>query len=550
MITVNLNRTEFEYDIHSLLKAFFPKEDVEIYYTAEAHADEKNVACTNHSVAAGNEDETNRKPGHRSHRADDDADRKQISHFKIDYADDRISIAWDGMPLCLLGTTPDVADENAILESADEAALEGPGLRTFKVDFSDRAETKNALKEHLYRLLEEETGRSLPWGTLTGIRPTKIPMQLLDEGKSKEEVASYMKKTYLASDEKIDLSIAIAERERALLSRLDYKKGYSLYIGIPFCPSTCLYCSFTSYPLASWRNQVDAYLDALERELDYVAAKNYHRKLNSIYIGGGTPTTLEPYQLDRLIRKIRCNFDLSHCIEFTVEAGRPDSITKEKLQVLRNNGISRISINPQTMKQETLDIIGRHHTVDQTIESFKLARSLGFDNINMDLIMGLPEENIDDVRHTMEVLKELDPDNITIHSLAIKRAARLNIFKDRYESMQMVNTQEHMDLCADYCKKMGLSPYYLYRQKGMAGNMENVGYAKPGKAGVYNVLIMEERQTIIACGAGSSTKRVWQEANPDGTHRIERCENVKDVAQYISRIDEMIERKQKLFAEK
>ena len=202
------------------------------------------------------------------------------------------------------------------------------------------------------------------------------------------------------------------------------------------------------------------------------------------------------------------------------------------------------------MKQETLDIIGRHHTVDQTIESFKLARSLGFDNINMDLIMGLPEEDIDDVRHTMEVLKELDPDNITIHSLAIKRAARLNIFKDRYESMQMVNTQEHMDLCADYCAQMGLSPYYLYRQKGMAGNMENVGYAKPGKAGVYNVLIMEERQTIIACGAGSSTKRVWQEANPDGTHRIERCENVKDVAQYISRIDEMIGRKQKLFAEK
>lgn len=520
MITVNLNRTEFEYDIHSLLKAFFPKEDVEIYYTAEAHADEKNVACTNHFAENANEE--------------------NVSRFTIHYADDKISIAWDGMPLRLLGATPGSTDENSTLEDADDEAVEGPGLRTFKVDFANRAETKNALKEHLYRLLEEETGRSLPWGTLTGIRPTKIPMQLLDEGKSENEVADYMKKTYLASDEKVDLSIAIAERERALLSRLDYKKGYSLYIGIPFCPSTCLYCSFTSYPLASWRNQVDAYLDALERELDYVAAKNYHRKLNSIYIGGGTPTTLEPYQLDRLIRKIRCSFDLSHCIEFTVEAGRPDSITKEKLQVLRNNGISRISINPQTMKQETLDIIGRHHTVDQTIESFKLARSLGFDNINMDLIMGLPEEDIDDVRHTMEVLKELDPDNITIHSLAIKRAARLNIFKDRYESMQMVNTQEHMDLCADYCAQMGLSPYYLYRQKGMAGNMENVGYAKPGKAGVYNVLIMEERQTIIACGAGASTKKVC----PGGA--IERCENVKDVALYMKRIDEMIMRKQNL----
>ena len=467
MITVTLNRTEFEYDIHSLIKAFFPKEDVELYYTKEAHADEKNVACTNHSA---------------------EQEEAGSSHFSIDYADDRISIAWDDAP-------------------------DGPARRTFAVDFSNRTETKNALKEHLYRLLEEETGQPLPWGTLTGIRPTKIPMQMLDEGKTKEEIASYMKQTYLASDEKINLSIAIAERERALLSQLDYKNGYSLYIGIPFCPSTCLYCSFTSYPLTAWKTQVDAYLDALEKELDYVVAKNYHRKLNSIYIGGGTPTTLEPYQLDRLIRKIRC-------------------------------------INPQTMKQKTLDLIGRHHTVEQTIESFRMARKLGFDNINMDLIMGLPEENLADVRNTMEILKELDPDNITIHSLAIKRAARLNIFKDRYESMMMVNTQEHMDLCAEYCHKMGLSPYYLYRQKGMAGNMENVGYAKPGKAGVYNVLIMEERQTIVACGAGASTKRVWPQPNADGTHRIERCENVKDVGLYMKRIDEMIARKQQLFSEK
>ena len=457
MITVTLNRTEFEYDIHSLIKAFFPKEDVELYYTKEAHADEKNVACTNHSA---------------------EQEEAGSSHFSIDYADDRISIAWDDAP-------------------------DGPARRTFAVDFSNRTETKNALKEHLYRQLEEETGQPLPWGTLTGIRPTKIPMQMLDEGKTKEEIASYMKQTYLASDEKINLSIAIAERERALLS-----------------------------------------------QLDYVAAKNYHRKLNSIYIGGGTPTTLEPYQLDRLIRKIRCSFDLGDCLEFTVEAGRPDSITEEKLLVLRKNGISRISINPQTMKQKTLDLIGRHHTVEQTIESFRMARKLGFDNINMDLIMGLPEEDLADVRNTMEILKELDPDNITIHSLAIKRAARLNIFKDRYESMMMVNTQEHMDLCAEYCHKMGLSPYYLYRQKGMAGNMENVGYAKPGKAGVYNVLIMEERQTIVACGAGASTKRVWPQPNADGTHRIERCENVKDVGLYMKRIDEMIARKQQLFSEK
>ena len=405
MINVTLNRTEFEYDIHSLLKAFFPKEDVEIYYTPEAQAEGKNVACTNHSL-----ERRTAESGSAS------ADTSVADRFEIQYEDTSITIAWEDAP-------------------------EGPARCTFAVDFSDRTAAKNALKEHLYQLLEKETGHALPWGTLTGIRPTKIPMKLLNEGKSHEEIAAYMKQTYLASDEKIQLSIEIAERERALLSQIDYENGYSLYVGIPFCPSTCLYCSFTSYPLASWKSKVDTYLDALEKELDYVAENFAGKTLNSVYIGGGTPTTLEPDQLDRLIKKIRGSYDLSHCLEFTVEAGRPDSITEEKLAVLRDNGISRISINPQTMKQETLDIIGRHHTVEQTVESFKLARRLGFDDINMDLIMGLPEEDLEDVRHTMEELKKLDPDNITIHSLAIKRAARLNIYKDRYEKMQMVNTK-------------------------------------------------------------------------------------------------------------
>lgn len=505
MIIVYFNKPDYEYDVHSLIKAFFPKEDVELYYTCpEEEVADRNVACM-----------------HREAGELDEATKQEADHvLEVNYREAQIELNW-------YGTKKSRAE--------------------FPVDYGDRSATKNALKQHLYDMLVELCGKKLPWGALTGIRPTKIAMKLLEEGKREEEIASYMKKTYFATEEKIQLSIDIAKREKALLSQIDYENGYSLYIGIPFCPSTCLYCSFTSYPLSAWRNRVDAYLDALEKELDYTANKFYHKKLNSIYIGGGTPTTLEPYQLDRLIRKIKCSFDLKHCLEFTVEAGRPDSITREKLEVLRKHGISRISINPQTMKQKTLDIIGRHHTVEQTVESFRLARELGFDNINMDLIMGLPDENLEDVRHTMEVLKELDPDNITIHSLAIKRAARLNIFKDRYEQMQMVNTQEHMELCAEYCKDMGLFPYYLYRQKGMAGNMENVGYAREGKAGVYNILIMEEKQTIVACGAGSSTKRVWAESNPDGTHRIERCENVKDVGQYIGRIDEMIERKKRLF---
>uniref|UniRef100_UPI004056C42E coproporphyrinogen dehydrogenase HemZ n=1 Tax=Agathobacter sp. TaxID=2021311 RepID=UPI004056C42E len=527
MIAVNFNKPEFEYDVHSLMKAFFPKEDVEMYYTcAEAETEGKNVACTHREV--GSDAQIEERP----------ADTSQV--FFIDYIDSRnpnafpkesydcISIRWESKR-----SVASVQEDSTIVKETFHTR--------FLVDGTNRKETKNALKQQLYNLLKKGLKKELPWGTLTGIRPTKIPMKLMEEGYSDKEIVSYMKEAYFAADEKIQLSIDIAKRERALLSKIDYENGYSLYIGIPFCPSTCLYCSFTSYPLAVWSKQVDAYLEALEKEMHFTAVKFRHKKLNSIYIGGGTPTTLNPQQLDRLIRKIKCSFDLQHCVEFTVEAGRPDSITREKLAVLRKHGIDRISINPQTMKQETLDLIGRRHTVEEITESFKMARELGFNNINMDLIMGLPQESLEDVRNTMEELKALGPDNITIHSLAIKRAARLNIFKDHYKDMQMVNTQEHMDLCAKYCKEMGLFPYYLYRQKGMAGNMENVGYAKSGKAGVYNILIMEEKQTIVALGAGASTKKVY----PDGV--IERCENVKDVGHYIARIDEMIDRKRKFF---
>lgn len=548
MIIVTFNKPDFEYDVHSLLKEFFPKEDIQMYYREPANFSEsKNLACTSHLIT----DDTEIDFEGASHRfeirfiggSDEDVEAKENEAHNTEAGMQNVcSIEADAGK---------AAGEHERIELLWSRGDEPASVYSFcETEGLDRKEKKNVLKQELYKMVSTGLGRELPWGTLSGIRPTKIAMKLLDEGATDDEVFRYMKDVYLASDEKAQLSVDIAKREKALLDKVDYDNGYSLYIGIPFCPSTCAYCSFTSYPLGVWRKSVDRYLDALEKEIDYTAQKFYHKKLNSIYIGGGTPTTLEPYQLDRLIRKIRCSFDLKDCLEFTVEAGRPDSITREKLMALKKNGISRISVNPQTMKQETLDIIGRHHTVEDTIESFKLARELGFDNINMDLIMGLPEESIDDVKHTMEVIKELNPDNVTIHSLAIKRAARLTIFKDRYQDMQMVNTQEHMSVCEKYCKEIGLEPYYLYRQKGMAGNMENVGYAKAGKAGVYNILIMEEKQTIVACGAGASTKRVWAEPNPDGTHRIERCENVKDVGQYIDRIDEMIERKQKLFEEK
>lgn len=412
---------------------------------------------------------------------------------------------------------------------------------TFPVSYEKRLETKTAIKRELYAMLSKRTGKRLPWGTLTGIRPTKIALSRLEAGQKPEEIRHFMSDTYLTSPEKIELSLEIAARERELLSHLDYERGYSLYVGIPFCPTTCLYCSFTSYPIGAWEKRVPEYLEALFKELDYVADRMQGRKLDTVYFGGGTPTSLKAEELDLLLSKLETTFDLSGVSEFTVEAGRPDSITEDKLRTLHAHGITRISINPQTMKDETLRLIGRRHTVEMVKEKFYLARNLGFDNINMDLIIGLPEETIDDVRATMEAVKALAPDSVTVHSLAIKRAARLNIQKEQYAGLHIENTQEMIDLTARYAREMGLLPYYLYRQKNMAGNFENVGYAAPGKACIYNILIMEEKQTIAACGAGTTTKAAFPREN-----RIERAENVKDVGQYIDRIDEMLARKEKL----
>lgn len=482
MITVQLNRADFEYDIYSLVKAFFPAEDI---------------------VVGTEKKET----------------KEEISLFIV---------------------------TNYLKHSIETFLFEPESEETPKVqlaveaDFSNRQQTKNSLKQAYYQMLSGYTKKTLPWGTLTGIRPIKIPMALLEEGREETFIKRYMKENYFVSDEKMELSIDVAKREFSLLQQLDYENGYSLYIGIPFCPSTCLYCSFTSYPLSMWESRIDEYLDALELELDFAAGQFWDKYLNTVYIGGGTPTTLNPRQLRRLIQMIQSNFDLTHCLEFTVEAGRPDSITKEKLAVLKELGVSRISINPQTMKEETLRIIGRRHTAEQTVECFFLARELGFDNINMDLIVGLPNESLQDVEATLQRIMELNPDNLTVHSLALKRAARLNMFREEYQNLTFENTEHTIALTADYAKRMDMEPYYLYRQKNMAGNFENVGYAKKGKAGIYNVLIMEEKQTIIACGAGSISKRIY----PDG--KIKRCDNVKDVAQYIARIDEMIERKWKL----
>jgi len=487
MIEVKVNLHGFEYDIHSLVKAFFPGEDVSVQVKEEFTEDTKY----------------------------------------------RMAVMIEGSQVLV-----EFWEDGILKKSVKELS-----------NNEERAGTKNCLKRLIYKVLEEFTKKKLPWGTLTGIRPVKIAMQMLNDGKENSEIVEYMQKTYFTSSKKAALSVEIANRERYVLREIDDKDGYSLYVGIPFCPSTCLYCSFPSYPISMWKKRVDEYLDALCRELDFLAERFRHKKLNSVYIGGGTPTVLTPERLDRLLTKIQTSFDMQYLLEFTVEAGRPDSISEDKLKVLLDHGISRISINPQTMNEETLQIIGRLHTVEQVKETYGLARRMGFSHINMDLIIGLPGEGYEKVEHTMQEIQALAPDSVTVHSLAIKRAARLNLFREKYEEMGLENNMQIMDMTANYCAKMGLFPYYLYRQKNMAGNFENVGYAKPDKAGIYNILIMEEKQTVLGAGAGASTKVVVPNANYPGGTKIEREENVKDVGQYLSRIDEMLERKKKFFEE-
>ena len=402
-------------------------------------------------------------------------------------------------------------------------------------------ECKTILKHLLYDLLLSYTGTPLPWGELIGIRPTKIAMNRMLDGESPEQAAQYMESEFRVSHEKAQLAAQIAQREREILADIHYEDGYSLYVGIPFCPTTCLYCSFTSFPLASYRDLVDTYLDKLQLEMEASAELMRGRILDTIYIGGGTPTTLMPAQLDRLMNMIHQYFDVSRIQELTVEAGRPDSITRDKLRVLKENGVSRISVNPQSMLDETLRRIGRGHTAQQTEQAFALAREEGFDNINMDIILGLPQEREEHVQYTLSRIESLGPDDLTVHSLAVKRGSKLQKWIETNGFSSIRNTDECMKMAAESAARMNMKPYYLYRQKNMSGNFENVGYAKRGSAGIYNILIMEEKQSILALGAGSISKGVFAGG------RIERSDNCKDVATYLENTEEMIERKRRLF---
>ena len=499
-IGLYFNQKNFEYDVYHLVKAFFPDKETVILSA--------------------------------------DSEGRDVSMAKMTVIEtpDSFSFTIESIP----AASSEPGKEALVRsEPGNESIASAENITRFITvpEDADRKAKKNALKRIVYQALSEYTGRKLPWGNLTGIRPVRIPLDLLEKGWKNAEIAKYMRETCFTGQKKTALAIAIANREKDILDRLDPENGYSLYVGIPFCPTICLYCSFGSHPLEKYQSMIRPYMEALYKELLYISEAMADKKLTSIYVGGGTPTSLDADTLGDLLNFITTHFSFSDLVEFTVEAGRPDTITEDKLYVMLASGVDRISVNPQTMNQKTLDLIGRRHTVEQTIEAFETARNIGFGNINMDLIAGLPGEGPDEVRETLRQIEKLAPDSLTIHSLALKRSSRMNLFKDEYAPLSFYNTEEIMDSVAKTAVGLGMHPYYMYRQKNIAGNLENVGYAKDGCFGIYNILIMEEKQTIIAAGAGAITKLVCE------GNRIERVADVKDVTNYIERIDEMIERK-------
>ncbi|MCR4922955.1 MAG: coproporphyrinogen dehydrogenase HemZ [Lachnospiraceae bacterium] len=494
-IRIVTNDERFQYDIYSLFKAFYEKEDVGIEVKADI-----NIK---------------------------DALEQIEGEFFLIYVGKGV-VAFE-------------ACEKGLISCQE----------TERISLDDTKRLKNNIKRIIYKNLSRHLNKELPWGTLTGIRPVKLFMKGIDSGLSDKVILDKMSEEYLLSKERSELGLRIAHNESNILKSLVKGRGYSLYLGIPFCPSTCLYCSFTSYPIGKYKMLVGDYLAALKKEIDYVAAESRKNKkiLETVYIGGGTPTTLSEEELTDLISYIKEKLDLSEVREFTLEAGRPDSITEGKLKVLKKMGVSRISINPQTMNDPTLKVIGRAHSVKEVYDAYKMARAQGFDNINMDLILGLPGEDMPEVKKTFEAIGELEPDSVTVHSLAIKRAAGMQEYLKENPDISLNNSAEIMDYSMNFMSKKGLEPYYLYRQKNMAGNYENVGYSKKGCEGLYNILIIEEVQSIVACGAGTVSKRVYTDREGRPLGRIERCDTVKDIKLYISRIDDMIARKKLLFKE-
>lgn len=396
---------------------------------------------------------------------------------------------------------------------------------------------RRLVRQTLYDLCSEVTGIHPPWGSLTGIRPTHLMYEAIGLGLTGEAAKRYVIDSFDVQPDRADILWEIAQVQGQLPPPED--KWMDVYIGIPFCTTRCTYCSFSSGELGKGK-MVEPYLTALFREMEECSGMiaGTGRKLRAVYVGGGTPTSLNEAQLTRLLAKMMQCFP--GAMEYTVEAGRPDTITPGKLAAIKAAGVGRISINPQTMNDETLRIIGRAHTAQQVIDAYAMAREAGIHHINMDVIAGLPGETVEDFARTMEYAKRLRPESLTVHTLAIKRSTRLHF--ENYRFPTGVEAAQMVQLGLETARALGMQPYYLYRQKNMAGNQENIGYAIAGHACQYNVDIMEETTHILALGAGGISKLVYEDEG-----HIGRAPNVTNIEHYINRVDEMIQRKRELF---
>ena len=400
------------------------------------------------------------------------------------------------------------------------------------------------IRRALFLYFTEETGLELPWGFLIGIRPTKIATSYFESGSSYDEAVEAIKNKYLVREDKARLLASISSLEEKFIDLKSQK--INIYIGMPFCRTTCLYCSFASNGIKGKESLVKEYLQALNTEIieisKYIEKRNF--KVNTIYFGGGTPTSVsdeEFYFIMESVSKNLCKFGPK---EFTVECGRPDTITEHKLSTMKKFNVTRISINPQTMNDKTLKLIGRAHSTKDVIDKMNLARGMGFNNINMDVIIGLPGEGILEMENTLKSIYALKPDSLTVHGLCIKRGSKLHealVLNKSFEISSQKTINEMYKLTHELSSKLHMRPYYLYRQKNMIGNMENIGYCLEGKECLYNMEIIEENETIIGLGADAATKVLYKKEN-----RIERFANVKDVYEYNKRVNEMISRKEKL----
>lgn len=396
----------------------------------------------------------------------------------------------------------------------------------------------HALKLAFYKAGTAHLGHTLPWGALTGVRPAKLPTRAMLEGRTPAQARQELEKVYGVSPRRAALAVTCAQAAVEMKRSLKPDE-VSLYVGIPFCPTRCAYCSFISADVKRSLNLVEPYLDGLRAEIAAAGAAlaGAGMSVRTLYIGGGTPTTLSAAQLDRLMGQIGEKIGLSRCTEYTVEAGRPDTITAEKLAVLKARGATRVSVNPQTMEDSVLRAMGRAHTARQTLDAWELVKATGFTQVNMDLIAGLPTDTVEGFRATIDQVIALAPANITVHTLALKKSAAL--FQDRGSLPSAEETGQMLDYAWQELEAAGYVPYYLYRQKYMSGSFENVGWCKPGTENGYNICMMEELHPVLALGAGGVTKLT------DGAAQLQRLCNPKYPAEYLERLDKVLEDKKK-----